>query len=107
MNLYDLQEEVSEWGQHNFPNTNAEQQLLGVVEELGELCHARLKAMQGIRGTVAEHEEAEMDAIGDMIIFLTRYCDFKGFNLHYIIEKTWNEVRARDWIKFPKNGKTE
>ena len=44
--------------------------LLGVAEEVGELCHAQLKGEQGIRHTPKEIKKMKMDAVGDIVIFL-------------------------------------
>ena len=105
-NLYEFQTEQRQWIEHNFPNTNADEQLLGVVEEVGELCHAVLKSKQKIRGGESQSAsmEKEMDAIGDILIYLTGFCNKRGYSLHDILFHTWNAVSERDWIKYPKTG---
>ena len=75
--------------------------LLGVCEEAGELCHAHLKAEQGIRGTQDEHLEAKKDAIGDIVIYLADYCSQQGIDLERSIENTWAKVKQRDWKQNP------
>ena len=62
LNFFQLELEVAEWSRRNFgPGTPmGYRALLGVVEEVGELSHAHLKQLQGIRGTPAEHEKARM-----------------------------------------------
>ena len=40
MDLCLLQEELNTWLNYNFPDTTSDKQLKGVMEELGELCHA-------------------------------------------------------------------
>jgi NTP pyrophosphatase (non-canonical NTP hydrolase) len=72
-----LQSQVGDWSRRNFPNNSPADPFYGIVEEVGELSHAILKARQGIRGTKAEHEAAERDAIGDIVIYLA---DFAGRN---------------------------
>jgi hypothetical protein len=66
--------ERDEWVARNFPpgpdDIPGNDSILGVVEELGELAHAHLKAKQGIRGTQAEHDAAAKDAIGDITVYL-------------------------------------
>lgn len=66
--------ERDEWVARNFPPYEGEipgnDSILGVMEELGELAHAHLKAKQGIRGTQAEHDAAAKDAIGDITVYL-------------------------------------
>lgn len=81
--------------------------LLGVVEEVGELCHAHLKNEQGIRGTPEEWRTKKQDAIGDILIYLLDYCTREELDAEECLETAWAEVSARDWIRFPKNGKTE
>lgn len=66
-----LIDERNAWVEHNFPNTpSPDGSILGVIEELGELCHAALKSEQNIRGTKAQHVEDARDAIGDLTIYL-------------------------------------
>ncbi len=102
--LETFQQESYEWTKHNFPNGKPYQPLLGVAEEVGELCHAHLKAEQGIRDSKEEHKE---DAVGDIMIFLADYYNRNNIRMAIALSKTWENVRYRDWIKFPKNGKTE
>ncbi len=101
LNLNDLQIECKNWCQHNFPNAKPYQPLLGVAEEVGELCHIHLKQEQGIRNAKFEDKE---DAIGDIVIFLIDYCNRNGINLEKAIYTAWNTASKRDWIKYPLNG---
>lgn len=102
-----LQSRLHLWRQRNFPNSDADQQLLGVVEEIGELAHAVLKRKQGIRGTPEEHRAAILDAVGDIQIFLAGFCSYEGINMEYQYTYTAREVMERDWIKYPLSGKNE
>ena len=102
-----LQDGVKIWTRQNFgkPEERATHQpLLGVSEEVGELCHAHLKAEQGIRGTPEELEEKAKDAVGDILIYLADYCNLRGFNMQEIIEQTWSEVRKRNWKENSESG---
>lgn len=81
MTFKQLQAEVGEWSRYNFPDSTPRDPYEGVIEELGELAHARLKGRQGIRGTAVEHEAAEKDALADLLIFMTNYCDRAGIDL--------------------------
>lgn len=108
MDLSKLQAEHVLWHDQNFfypaQAGAAENSLIGVMEELGELAHANLKRRQGIRGTEADHIEAEKDAIGDVIIYLSGYCSSRGFSLAECVEHAWNEVKNRDWTKNKVDG---
>ena len=107
MKLNEIQKETKEWTDYNFPNTPSYRPLLGVVEEVGELCHAHLKNEQGIRGTPEQWEAAKKDAVGDILVYLLDYCSRENLNIEECLELAWSEVKVRDWVKFPKNGRTE
>jgi NTP pyrophosphatase (non-canonical NTP hydrolase) len=68
--MLQLMPEISEWSREQFPGGTPYDPFEGMVEELGELMHARLKGRQQIRGTEAELFEAEVDACCDMLVFL-------------------------------------
>ena len=104
MSFRDIERAVTLWRAYNFPGATADQQLLGVVEELGELAHAVLKSKQGIRGYSEEDTFEAQDAVGDLLIFLINFCTLNDWDVLNILRDTWSEVRERDWIKFPKNG---
>lgn len=107
--LRDLQDQSHEWRQRNFPDTANEPhlQLMGVVEEVGELSHSELKMRQGIRGTQEEHLAAAQDAVGDIIVYLSGYCSARGFSLQGCIERAWGEVKDRNWVDNPDTGVVE
>lgn len=109
INFDELQEESNRWRRENFPDTAGQSslQLLGVVEEVGELSHATLKAIQGIRGTANEHAAAKRDAVGDIIVYLAGYCSAEGISLQDCVEEAWSEVKLRNWIKNTKDGTAE
>lgn len=109
--LRGLQKEQEPWVDHNFEPGNtrnparAYKPLLGVVEEVGELSHAHLKSLQGIR-TGEDHAAKSKDAIGDLVIFLADYCTAMGYDFQECVEATWNQVKTRDWKKDPVKGVT-
>lgn len=98
MTLREMQEEQGVWADRNFGSGRPSwQPLLGAVEEVGELAHAHLKQAQGIRGTMAEHRAAKIDAVGDIIVFLADYCNIEDIDLQGAVQTTWEDVRTRDW----------
>ena len=92
--LAQLQREQARWASDNFGRQHPYQPLLGAMEELGELAHAHLKAEQGIRGTLAEHRAAKVDAVGDIIIYLSNYCTLNGIDLESAVEQTWAKYKT-------------
>ncbi len=98
-----LQNEQRPWVKHNFGDRPSWHPLLGLVEEVGELCHAHLKQAQGIR-TNEDHELDKMDAIGDIVIYLADYCSAEGIDLQVVVEETWKDVKERDWKNNPERG---
>lgn len=102
--LDEMQQQQKAWLDYNFPGEPDYYQLLGIMEEGGELCHAALKRMQGIRGTAAEHTAAERDALGDILIYLLGYCNRRGYSAQEILLETWALVSKRDWQKNKQTG---
>jgi NTP pyrophosphatase (non-canonical NTP hydrolase) len=105
--LDDLQKQIVQWENKNFPETPDYRNLLGMGEELGELFHAHLKSEQRIRQDATETKEKKKDAIGDLLIYAINYAVKNRLCLLECLESAWEEVKQRDWIKFPKNGKSE
>jgi NTP pyrophosphatase (non-canonical NTP hydrolase) len=98
-----IQLEQLEWQKRNFPTNTQMEPLLGIVEEVGELCHAVLKQHQGIRIN-EDHEAAIKDAIGDIMIYMLGYCNLLNYDLEKILAETWKQVKERDWQKNKENG---
>lgn len=107
VNMYQIQSEQEAWAERNFgakEERDADDPLIGIAEELGELCHAHLKNKQGIR-TNEDHHRNKIDAIGDMLIYMLDYCNLHGICMEEALQNTWNEVKQRDWNKNKENGK--
>src|SRR6266496_6592949 len=101
--FWQIQTEVAAWNTKNFGRQADWEQLLGVVEEVGELSHAVLKAHQGIR-TSEDHEAAAKDAICDIMIYLMNFCNCRGYDLDTILNQAWEQVSKRDWTKNKVDG---
>lgn len=101
MQINKIQQLASEWSKKNFgPHYGSGyRNLLGLSEEVGELCHAQLKGEQGIRHTPEEIKKLKIDAIGDIVIFLCNYCDSQGLSLNECVISAWDEIKGRDWRK--------
>jgi NTP pyrophosphatase (non-canonical NTP hydrolase) len=100
--ISEIQKEQGKWAGINFPDAKPYQCLLGAGEELGELFHAHLKAEQEIRGMDSKRSRAlKIDAIGDIVIYLMHYCSMNNWSIHEIVDKTWSEVKGRDWVEDP------
>jgi len=104
--LKKVQDEHKIWQVYNFGPPSDVESLVGITEELGELSHAYLKKRQNIRKN-EDHEAKMKDAVGDLLIYLIGFCTAKEFDLEEILKDTWDQVKQRDWVKFPINGKSE
>lgn len=105
--LIEYQERMKKWCSHNFTEEQAEDKLNLLMEELGELAKAFNKGKTGIKGTPEYWLEKEKDAVGDIILTLLSYCNYRNFAAKDCIELAWNEIKTRDYQKYPNNGKTE
>lgn len=104
LNLQELQDATAKWRDRNFPGHTAEDQILGMTEELGELCHSYLKNKQGIRGDAPQHFADMADAVGDLVIYLAGFCSTMNLDLNDCVLMAWAEVKNRDWIADPQAG---
>jgi NTP pyrophosphatase (non-canonical NTP hydrolase) len=101
MNLNDIQNLAAHWNRVNFGGHfgTGYRNLLGLSEEVGELCHAHLKGEQGIRHTPEEILSKKKDAIGDIVIFLCNYCDSQNISLEECVYISWKEIENRKYNK--------
>lgn len=98
-----LQQEVREWADRNFPEAKPHMPLLGLTEEVGELAHAHLKLEQNIR-MEEDHLAGKFDAVGDVLVYLADYCGRNGIDMQDAIEHTWGKVKQRDWQANPNDA---
>ena len=105
------QDELKAWQTKNFgPPTEdqIERLALGMGEEVGELQHYVLKAMQKIReGFNSACTGQIADAFGDVIIYGIQLMSAQGLDAEAELSKVIQQVLARDWVQFPKNGVSE
>ncbi len=96
MLYYDkLQEEIYKWKIRNFggKKKNGHENLLGVIEEVGELAHGILKKQQGIR-MIGNFDLVIKDAIGDIFIFLMNY--LSEMNIKFEMKKIFFDQSVCD-----------
>jgi len=101
-----IQEEHANWQIRNFGDVQESHIIIGVAEEVGELSHAYLHEKQFNR-TNENHEENMKDAVADITIFLIALCNIRGWDYQKILEDTWQQVKKRQWKRFPENGITK
>ena len=86
-NMELLVHRVEQWakerGLDNPDNSTA--QALKLFEEAGELAQAHLK----------EREQDGKDAVGDILVVLTIYCQQKGWSIAECFELAYNEIKNR------------
>ncbi len=96
-----FQSEVGQWSRDNFGDQPSTNPLLGITEEVGELSHAHLKGLQGIRHTPEEIGEMKVDAVADILVYLADYTEREGIDLEGAVMVTWKKVRERNWKANP------
>ena len=97
MDLEHLEAEHRVWHSENFGlHQPAWPSLLGVSEEVGELCHAFLKRHEGLRSE-EDHDAAIRDAIGDIVIYLLGFCKREEISFSECLEETWERVKQRNY----------
>ena len=86
-NMELLAHRVEQWakerGLDNPSNSTA--QALKLFEEAGELAQAHLK----------NREQDGKDAVGDILVVLTIYCQQKGWSIAECFELAYNEIKNR------------
>lgn len=87
--LPQIAEETYAWRDKNFPpNTtpyyDSHEQLLGVIEEVGEL-------------HTANDLEVEVDAVGDITVFAMGYCQRRGWSFEEIYNEARGHIHTKNW----------
>lgn len=103
MRAEEFQMEVAAWAIRNFDPKPSAYVLLGVIEELGEICRAVLKREQHIRPEDTTQDKIA-DEVGDVLIYLANFCSLEGINMGVAANKKWAKVRQRDWRADPERG---
>lgn len=105
-NVSALQVKLARWQNHNFGFQPAERQMLGVMEEVGELSHAILKNQQGIRGMddQAAFKDAAGDAIADTVVYLIQLCTSLRLDFGTLLRETARDVMERNWVDNPEDA---
>ena len=86
-NMELLAHRVEQWAKErglDNPN-NSTAQALKLFEEAGELAQAHLK----------NRENEGMDAVGDILVVLTIYCQQKGWSISECFQMAWDEIKNR------------
>ena len=96
VSLLPLEDAVSLWTRHNFPESTAKDVLLVVVEEGGELARAANRK-RGDAGDVAAEA-------ADVLISLLSFCAASSIDLECAVLERWAKVQKRDWVVDPENG---
>jgi NTP pyrophosphatase (non-canonical NTP hydrolase) len=79
------------------PTTSAEEQILNLVEEVGELSRALLKRKQGIRGTREQWDSEVKKEIGDVFCSLIAVANFEDLDFFDTVNERAQVVLKRRW----------
>lgn len=72
--------------------------------EIGLLNHYFLKNIQGIRHTKDSIHAKFVHQVAAILFCLQIFCTQNSDDFLTIINVTWENVRKRDWIKYPEKG---
>lgn len=90
-----LESDVIRWSEQRriIPNSTPSAQLLKAFSEMGELADETLKG----------NREAQMDAVGDVLVCLINYCALQDFNMVDCLELAYDQIKHRKGTLLP-NG---
>lgn len=97
-NIEKIQIEHAKWQKRNFPDAKPWECLIGMQEELGELCRIYSKTHRGIRSKEIKKEQMD-EEIGDVFIQLMGFCTLNGLSIDRCIDKRWGVVKNRNFQK--------
>lgn len=66
---------------------------------IGRIAHCELKVHQKIRGSREVHEAAAQSYVVQLFAYLEHHCRQLGKSYVEVVEKTWAEVKRRNWNK--------
>lgn len=99
------QQELKQWELRNFGKQELYRRVLGMTEEVGEICHHVLKGEQKIRGGVDGINKKEVaDRVADVFIYGINLLTELGIDAESVVSRTINDVLKRDWKKNPGGG---
>lgn len=90
------QTEIASWSAISYPRLTDGEELIGIIEEMGELCRAVNKRRQGVRGTYAEWTAEIEKELGDIFIKTADVCDRLGFTWSRLATKRWLTIKQRN-----------
>ena len=93
--MFDLktfQHELEARAERNIPRSATYQSLIGVFQEIGKLTRMQIED-EGISDVPENRQAAKRQAIGDVIIYMARYCTAQGWSLAEIIYEAWQKTK--------------
>jgi hypothetical protein len=105
MDLKTLQEKIRNWNGEKFPTAPSYLALIKFYEEAGELArHYVGRVEHRVGKTEVDHQAGIEDAVGDIVIALTVFCERERIDLATMVEIVWSEVSKRTFVMKEKHG---
>lgn len=81
--FYSIQDQMYEWQQETYPQSDVWTDIAGIAEEFGELAQVQIDKHVGRepRDDFNTNEEAMKDAVGDMMVYLGNFAAKHELNL--------------------------
>lgn len=97
VNLDAVQADQIEWSTRNFGQQPPHRPMLGIIEEMCELEEAQMLAGdigKEAADSVTLSSDAELDAIGDIAIYMLDYCGKRGWRM----QELWDARAYPEWL---------
>lgn len=92
-----VQSLTHDWRMDQFPDTTPKDQLIGAMQEVGELCEIEAKSTFEYQEFGGDNDAELQKELGDIFVYLMGYASLRGFDVDECIEMAANEVLTRNW----------
>jgi len=93
-----VQERLAAWAKDHTPPMSKDEVIGGIVGEVGELAHV-LRYTKHRRKGGNPSLSNESDCIGDIVLFVVRYCIEAGLDMAKCVEMALSEVEQRHYVE--------
>lgn len=104
MDLVRLQQLHGEWAMKNIPEYTTGHTVMGLAEGVKVLARLDLDPIEKLKGTHEEHRVQKAEAIRDILAALMHYATLERFDVNSLVQKMWEDINKRDWLRNRVDG---